>query len=344
MNIPSRRVFVIAAFLAVAGCTGPGQTSSLPVSPSSARTDGLAAPVGAPLGAPANRPVGRGLSRSSKYPTDEPILFESDNLEHAVNIYQAGALATNPAPIAHIAVSAYAYAYGLTMDKKGKLYVAIAGGPSSPSEVAIYGKGSTKLVDTRTFGIDDPWGLAIDKSGTLYVSNDGSPPSILEYPYGSKTPSVAITGQGLSNPTGLALDASGDLFIADTGAKVVFEAAPGSTTLTQLNFKDLTEPIGVAIDPTTGYLWVTDGLGNRINVYDSPTATEPSESINGQGFPYAISIANNGSMEGTVVESDLQTNEVYAYEPGSYTPYAVLNNDVEFPGGLLITQPIVRKD
>lgn len=68
-------------------------------------------------------------------------------------------------------------------------------------------------------------------------------------------------------------------------------------------------------------------------------STSPIETFTGNGDPYAISLAGKGKPKGEVVESDLRTDAVYAYAPGSYTPYATLTNRVELPTGLLIVKP-----
>ena len=87
-------------------------------------------------------------------------------LQAAVNIYQTKNLASNPAPIASIAVS-HGCPYGLAADKKGTLYVADNCGGNDVEE---YAKGQTTLKTAITNGVSNPLGLAIDKSGTLYVS------------------------------------------------------------------------------------------------------------------------------------------------------------------------------
>ena len=41
-----------------------------------------------------------------------------------------------------------------------------------------------------------------------------------------------------------------------------------------------------------------------------------------------------GKPKGEVVESDLDTNSIYAYKPGQYTPFATLTNGWSFRPGL----------
>jgi hypothetical protein len=144
----------------------------------------------------------------------------------------------------------------------------------------------------------------------------------------------------MADPFGLALDASGNLYIADFGASAVFELPAGGTSVTNLNLTGLGEPIGLAVDKKNNLLWETGGSGNIINIYQLGGSTSPITTITGNGYPYAISLKNKGrTRKGTVVESDINNHNVYAFAPGSYTPYATLSNGVSLPTGLLITKP-----
>ena len=234
----------------------------------------------------------------SDYATNASLVFEGDQEEGAVNIYQTADLASNPAPIATIHVAA-GCPYGMATDKKGKtLYVVDNCGGNDVEE---YAKGSTTLKTTITDGISNPLGAAIDKNGTLYVSN--YPASITEYAKGTNTPSKTITGGGMEDPFGLALDKSGNLYIADFGASAVFELPAGGSSITNLNLQDLGEPIGLAVDPATGYLWETGGEDNVINVYQLGGSTSPIETFSGHGDPYAVSLQEKGKPKDEVVTS-----------------------------------------
>jgi hypothetical protein len=328
MYVTLRRGLVVAALFGIAGCSGgtTPQSASLPSQGASAFVH-RGVPFMLPLRVSAVR------RETGSYSTKKSLVFEGDQKEAAVNIYQTSALSGNPAPIATIHAAA-GCPYGMAIDKKGTLYVVDNCGGSDVEE---YAKGSTTLKTTITSGISNPLGAAIDKSGTLYVSN--YPPSITEYAFGTNTPSKTITGGGLTDPFGLALDASGNLYIADFGASAVFEVAAGSSTVTNLNLQGLGEPIGLAVDQKTGYLWETGGSGNVINIYQLGGSTSPIQTITGTGFPYAISFENKGKPKGEVVTSDTDTDDVYAFAPGAYTPYATLSNGVELPTGLLVTKP-----
>jgi sugar lactone lactonase YvrE len=324
----TRRALLVAALFAIAGCSG--MTSQSPSLPSQG-ANGVVH-QGVPFALPALHGPAQHATGLS-YSTKKSLVFESDQEEAAVNIYETADLPSNPAPIASITVAA-GCPYGSAVDKKGTFYVVDNCGGDDVEE---YPKGSTTLKTKITDGISNPLGAAIDKSGTLYVSN--YPAAITEYKYGTTTPSQTITGGGMEDPFGLALDSKGNLYIADFGASAVFELPAGGTSVTNMNLQDLGEPLGLAVDQKNGYLWETGGDGNTINVYKLGGSTSPIETITGNGYPYAISLELKGAPKDEVVESDIDTHDVYAYKPGQYTSYATLSNDVELPTGLLIAKP-----
>ncbi|MBV8198083.1 MAG: hypothetical protein JO263_08105 [Candidatus Eremiobacteraeota bacterium] len=336
-GLVTRRVLLIAALFAVAGCGGNSSSQALFAGTPGAGNASRALTSGLPfvhLGVPFAPAVRHGAvpAKTGHYRTERSLVFEGDQSESAVNCYQTRDLASNSAPVATIHASA-GCPYGMATDMKGVLYVVDNCGGNDVEE---YKEGNTTLKGTITTGISNPLGAAIDSNGTLYVSN--YPASITVYPYGSTTPSETITGGGMSDPFGLALDRSNNLYIADFGAKQVFELPYGATSVTPLNLTGVTEPLGVAIDQKNNYLWVTDGSGNAIHVYQLGQTT-PFQNIAGQGEPYAISIQHAGAHKDWVVYSDLGTDGIYVFKPGQYTPYAEETNGVALPTGLLMTQP-----
>jgi DNA-binding beta-propeller fold protein YncE len=319
---------VVAALFGVAGCGGAmTQSSSLPSQGASAFIH-RGVPFMPPMRYHAVRPA-----TGSTYSIKNSLVFEGDQEEAAINIYETKDLPSNPAPIATIHVAA-GCPYGMAHDKVGTVYVVDNCGGNDVEE---YPAGSTTRSLTITNGISNPLGIAIDKHGTLYVSN--YPAAITIYPKGATTPSETITGGGLTDPFGLALDDSGYLYIADFGnGGAIFELPAGATSVTNLNLQGIGEPLGLAWDFKDGYLWETAGSGNVVNVYDLATSTSPIETIAGHGDPYAISLQKGANYKREVVESDLGTLSVYAYKRNSYTSYATLTDGVELPTGLLVTK------
>jgi DNA-binding beta-propeller fold protein YncE len=337
----ARRALMVSALFVVSGCSGgPSTPGTLGANSNAVQQSERASTsivknasfvhTGVPF-LPAN------LQRAAKkfwlqpsYETKKPLVFEADQEESAVNVYAAGLLASDPAPLATIPMPV-GCPYGEAMDKSGSLYVATN---CSGNTVEVFAKGKTTPKYAITDGISNPLGLAIDESGVLYVSN--YPASITEYKPGAKTPFKTITGQGLQDPFGLTLDKKGNLYVADFIAAQVFEIAAGTTTVTPLGLTDLEEPLGVAVDKKDGDLWVTDGEGDKVNVYPLGSTT-PSHTITaGYNDPYAISIYTTGSV---AISNIGKPEAFYAYEPNKYASYATVTSGVELPTGLLWAKP-----
>ena len=185
-------------FLPLQAAAAPPTPSGAPVAP--AGQSGLVVHRGVPFIPSLQRVASPNAPVSPAYTTRKSLVFVSDQIEAAVNIYQTSKLAQNPAPIATIH-AAHGCPYNLAMNKHGTLFVADNCGGNDIEE---YAKGKTTMKTSITNGISNPLGVAIDTAGTLYVSN--YPPSITVYPFGSTTPSKTITGGGMTNPFGLTVD------------------------------------------------------------------------------------------------------------------------------------------
>lgn len=335
MHLAIRGGLVAAAAFVITACSSA--TSQSP----SLMSQGMSSSVvhrGVPF-MPALRYTTGVSAAKSGYSTKKSLVFEADQAQAAINIYETKKLSSNPAAIASIKVAA-GCPYGMTMDSKGTLYVVDNCGGNDIEE---YAKGSTTLKTTITDGVSNPLGIAIDSNGTLYVSN--YPASITEYAAGSTSPTKTITGGGLTDPFGLAVDSAGNLYIADFGASAVFELAAGGSSVTNLGLQNAGEPIGLAVDQKNNLLWETGGSDKIVNVYKLGQ-TSPTETISsGLTFPYAISLQNKAKPAGTVVISDLEDRNsgadgsVFAFKAGQYTPYATLTNNITLPTGLLIAKP-----
>ena len=331
MPLLTRRLLVVAAVFTIAGCGGTtGQNSLAPSGTTSSAANRLTVPAGAFFPVAHHAAVQRSIHAT--YSTKKSLMFASDFSNDTVNIFLTSQLSVgNPSPIATITEPSGGCPYDLALDKKKTLYLA----DSCLSQVEEYSKGSTTLKTTITDGIAYPLGVAIDKNNTLYVSVYDNGGEIQEYANGSTSPTKTITG--LSEPFGISLDSEGNLYIPDFGCPCVWELPAGGSSVTNLGLQDLTEPLQSAVDQKTGYLWVTDGSGNRVQVYELGS-TSPVETISGQGFPYSVSIQNKGKPLGEAVYGDQGTDDVYAFKPGSYTPFATVT-DTGLPTGLLLAKP-----
>jgi DNA-binding beta-propeller fold protein YncE len=330
MTLTSRRVLLVAALFTMAGCGGTaGQNSLSPSGTGWSPANRLLVPAG--MSYPVAQHAAARRSIHATYSTKKSLMFASDFSNHTVNIFETKQLSQGtPTPIATITEPYGGCPYDMALDKKGTLYL----GDQCANQVEEYPKGSTTLKTTITNGSSYPTGIAIDKHGTLYVSELGNG-EVEEYANGSSSPTKTITG--MSEPFGISLDKSGNLYIPDFGCECVWELPAGGSSVTNMNLQGLEEPLQSAVDQKTGYLWVTDGGGNQVEIYNLPSTT-PVETIPGQGFPYSVSIENKGKPMGETVYGDQGTESVYAYKPGSYTPYATVT-DTGTPTGLLLEKP-----
>ncbi|MGC2407095.1 MAG: hypothetical protein WA431_11870 [Candidatus Cybelea sp.] len=329
MTLSMRRALVVAALFIIAGCGAAGQNSLAPSGTTSSAANRLLVPAGAFF--PVTHHAAARRSIYTTYSTRKSLMFASDFTNYTVNIFDTKQLSEgNPTPVATIDEPSGGCPYDMALDKKGTLYL----GDQCLNQVEEYSKGSTTLKRTITDGSSAPTGIAIDKSGTLYVSELGSS-EIEEYAGGSTSPTKTITG--MSEPFGISLDKSGNLYIPDFGCECVWELPAGGSSVTNMGLADLSEPLQSAVDQKTGYLWVTDGDGNRVQIYDLPSTT-PVETISGQGFPYSVSIQNKGKPRDETVYGDQGTESVYVFKANSYTPFATVT-DTGTPTGLLLEKP-----
>ncbi|HLY02800.1 MAG TPA: hypothetical protein VKR56_09955 [Candidatus Cybelea sp.] len=330
MTLSTRRALVVAALFTVAGCGGTtGQSSLAPSGTTWSAVSRLTTPSGAFF--PVARHAAAQRSIHPTYTTKKSLLFETNFSTYSINIFLTSQLSSgDPSPIASITEPSGGCPYDMALDKKKTLYVA----DQCLNQVEEYPKGSTTLKTTITDGITYPTGLAIDKHNTLYVSLIASG-EIQEYANGSTSPTKTVTG--MSEPFGISLDSSGNLYIPDFGCSCVWELPAGGSSVTNLDLQDLTEPLQSSVDQKTGYLWVTDGSGNRVQVYKLGSTT-PVETIAGQGFPYSVSVQNDGKPKGETVYGDEGNSDVYVFKPNEYTPFATVTDAGE-PTGSLLAKP-----
>ncbi len=199
--------------------------------------------------------------------------------------------------------------------------------------------------------------LAFDATGDLWVA-DTCDNRVVEYrpPFASGMAASVVLGQpnlsasapasgprGLDGPRGIAFDRSGDLWVADAGNDRVVEYAPPFSTgmaaslvlgQTSMNLTgagnssaSLAAPFGVAVDPASGALWVSDLRNNRLVEFAPPFSTGMAASVVlgqsgfGQSQPGTgpnrldgpVGIAFNAT--GAMWVGDASNNRVVAYDP-----------------------------
>lgn len=180
--------------------------------------------------------------------------------------------------------------------------VAMPGGSSSPEGIAIYngsvyvvarGTGSNESVLQYNFSSNTPtwstaisysefpqgaWpypqGIAINSSGNLFVSDNSA---IYEF---SNSGSLLATLTGVNNAYGLTFDTNGNLFAASQNNGEILEYANSSgtysttpTTVASIGSNSIL--VGLAFDPTTGYLLTANAYPygtypNKVLAYSPP--------------------------------------------------------------------------
>jgi hypothetical protein len=129
-----------------------------------------------------------------------------------------------------------------------------------------------------------------------------------------------ITATSLCGPYSVALDASGNLFVSDLGNNRVLEFddplgscgtcdttadrvfgqggsfVTGACNNGGISATSLCWPFGVAVDVTTGALYVADQFNNRVLEYDSPLTSDIATRVYGQGGNFTTNAPNQGGL------------------------------------------------
>jgi sugar lactone lactonase YvrE len=331
----SRNIYVAdeaAAAVFVYSSGSHGNTA--PIATISGSLTGLSAPVGVALDSTRN-------------------IYVADNGATAVFAYPALGSSTGPlneAPIATISgiSTGLNSPEGMALDSSGKIYVADNGAVSVFVYPALVTSGTGSLDEAPIADISgpatdlaSPVGIALDSSRNIYVA-DSVATNVFVYPagsngdaaFGSATISTTVT-TGLSSPAGIALDSNGKIYVADNGSATappsVYVYPAGSNanavpiaTIAGTN-TDLSSPEGVAVDSTSGRIYVADLGAESVYVYaaGSNGNVDPIATIGGSDTgmvePYGIaldSIRNVYVADGGD-ESCFGTASVYVYPAGS---------------------------
>lgn len=294
------------------------------------------------------------------------VIGEPDLYTSVIN-YPNGNLGATPTPSA---IGLFSPA-GLALDASGNLYVADIGNgrvvrfpaPFNQSvQQANLVLGAPNLT-TPASGVSgpasmgEPYGLAIFSDGSLAVSDfefnrvlifkksgpdfsNGQAASLVigqaDF-YGSQPVSLSSANYGLSKPAHLAVDPSDRLYVADTGNSRI---AIFTQVLTSTNggffasaVTGLSGAFGIAVNSTTGEMWVADTGNNQVKRFasftqfqfnQSPTATLSSSN------PLAVELDPFGNV--IVAEA---ANRISFYFPMlTYAHAATYNQRPLAPGQL----------
>jgi uncharacterized protein (TIGR03437 family) len=111
-----------------------------------------------------------------------------------------------------------------------------------------------------------PAGIALDNDGNVWIADTGNNRVRKLSPDGYIA--TIVGADRLNQPRGLAVDKFGNLWIADTGNHRLLVQPPGGTLTVVTD--QLQQPVGVAVNPVTGSVFVADQGSNRVYRLNPP--------------------------------------------------------------------------
>ncbi|GIV80117.1 MAG: hypothetical protein KatS3mg050_4511 [Litorilinea sp.] len=213
------------------------------------------------------------------------------------------------------------------------------------------GDGPLALGDGQFY---EPWGVAVGSDGTLFVADtwngriqafDPEGNFIRKWGLFNTTNGELGDPYALFGPRGVAVNMAGNLLVSDTGNKRILEFTPTGELVRQVGgggavLGRFEEPVGVAVDPRDGSVYVADAWNRRIQKLDA--ALQPLAEWEVPGWesqqiyhkPY-IAVAGNGD----VYITDPENYRVIVYNTAGgiqavFGDYGVELNRFGLPNGI----------
>lgn len=123
---------------------------------------------------------------------------------------------------------------------------------------------SASLVSYRD-QLHSPTRIAVDGSGYVYVTD----PRVGEVAVWNRYRQVVSTVEGLNGPMGIALDNSGKIYVGEqgNGRVAVFDRNWSTLYFLGRGNGEFLLPNDIAIDPASGWIYVSDSGAHTVNVY-----------------------------------------------------------------------------
>ncbi|MGB8413846.1 MAG: choice-of-anchor D domain-containing protein [Candidatus Binatus sp.] len=320
-------------------------------------------------------PVPTGLSAPQFVTIDASgNIYATNACTNTITIYAAGSKG-DAGPIAIIGGpnTGLSDPAGIALDSNLNIYVANAGAPGVSvypplgSSTGLLNEDPIATISGSNTGLSYPQGIAVDSaSGNIYVADEGATSVYVYSPLASSTglpneaPIATISGldTGLSSPEGIALDSSLNIYVADESASSVYvypplassTGLPNEAPTATISGSDtgLISPYGIALDSTTGKIYVADALATSVFVYPAlgnsvglpnevPLVTI-SGSKTGLGWPQGIALDSSDD----IYVADTSSVLVYSVEskgntaPSSATISTTMTTGLGWPQGIAL--------
>lgn len=125
---------------------------------------------------------------------------------------------------------------------------------------ALFGASESRLI--RPMAV-----VAVD--GVVYVADPGAKGVHRFDPATEDYALIAAEGDvGLPSPVGLALGKAGEVYVTDSELAQVLIIRPGAKVAVPLALPPMSQPTGIAFDPSTGRLIVVDTTEHRVKIFN----------------------------------------------------------------------------
>ncbi len=177
-------------------------------------------------------------------------------------------------------------------------------------------------------------GLALLASGTWLVLVHRCSGRILDA-------EAVVFAEGFEEPAGIATTSTGQILVTDAGkGEVVVLDANGSRVRT-FGGDVLSYPIGIAVDPTDGSIWVSDSSDDRIHRFDAQGNHQTSFGVMGEGRgEFSGAGPLDIGPDGTVYVVDIDHGRVLAFDREGKYLFQIgegkESGEFYYPGGLAV--------
>lgn len=112
-----------------------------------------------------------------------------------------------------------------------------------------------------------PGRLAVDSAGQVYATDPRTGRVVVRDRYGR----LVRIAEGFATPVGIAVDGSGRIYVGErgNGRVLVYDSRWNFLATLGAGDPEFVVPNGIAVDPDTGWIYVTDSGANQVRVYSA---------------------------------------------------------------------------